>query len=48
MNPKYARHLSPSERRFLDAMNDLNFGRFEHLKIANGELVTRSQSLFGL
>ena len=37
--PRSARDLSLSERRFLDAMNDLGFGRFEHLRIARGELV---------
>ena len=31
--------LSHSERRFLLAMNDLQFGRFEFLRIEQGELV---------
>ena len=37
--PKSTRDLSPLERRFVAAMNDLGFGRFEHLRIARGELV---------
>jgi hypothetical protein len=31
--------LSPSERRFLAAMNKLGFGRFELLRIERGELI---------
>jgi hypothetical protein len=31
--------LSQSERRFLAAMNEINFGRFELLSIRRGELV---------
>ena len=31
--------LLQSERRFLAAMNDLGFGRFEFLRIERGELV---------
>ena len=33
------RDLLPSERRFLAAMDDLGFGRYEHTLIENGELV---------
>jgi hypothetical protein len=31
--------LSPSERRFVLAMNELQFGRFELLRVERGELV---------
>jgi hypothetical protein len=31
--------LSPSERRFLDAMTEVGFGRIEALRIEQGELV---------
>jgi hypothetical protein len=37
--PVSADDLSQSERRFLAAMNDLPFGRFEFLRIGNGEPV---------
>jgi hypothetical protein len=37
--PQFTRDLSPSERRFIDAMNDLGFGRLESLRIEHGELV---------
>lgn len=37
--PTSTRDLSPSERRFLIAMNELGFGRFELLRIKRGELV---------
>jgi hypothetical protein len=33
------RDLFPSERRFLGAMDDLWYGRFERIPIVNGELV---------
>jgi hypothetical protein len=34
-----ASDLLPTERRFTSAMDDLGFGRFEHVPIAHGELV---------
>jgi hypothetical protein len=37
--PTSTRDLSPVERRFVHAMNDLWFGRFEFLRIECGELV---------
>ena len=37
--PTSTRVLYPSERRFLDAMRWLGFGRFEFLKVRDGELV---------
>lgn len=37
--PKWTHDLSPSERRFLAAMNELGFGRFEFLRIEHGELL---------
>jgi hypothetical protein len=37
--PTSTRDLSASERRFLDAMNDIGFGRFEFLRVERGELV---------
>jgi hypothetical protein len=33
------RDLFPSERRFLVALDDIPFGRFEHMRIENGQLV---------
>jgi hypothetical protein len=44
MNPKGSRPITtrdllPSERTFLDAMHRLGHGRYESLKIHNGELV---------
>ena len=38
-SPKATHDLSPSERRFVVAMNELGFGRFEFLRIEHGELV---------
>ena len=37
--PKSTQDLLPSERRFLDAMRQLRFGRFEFLQIRDGQLV---------
>jgi len=37
--PTTTRDLSQSERRFVAAMNELRFGRFEFLRIEHGELV---------
>jgi hypothetical protein len=37
--PTSTRNLLPSERRFVTAMQDLAFGRFEFLQIRNGELL---------
>ena len=37
--PTLTRDLLPSERRFVDAMSDVGFGRFEFLRIEHGELV---------
>jgi hypothetical protein len=37
--PQSSRDLSPSERRFSLAMDDLGFGRFESLRIERGEPV---------
>ena len=37
--PRSTCDLSLSERRFLDAMSELGFGRFEQLRIAGGEVV---------
>lgn len=37
--PTSTKNLSGSERRFLDAMRRIGFGRFEGLQIRNGELV---------
>ena len=37
--PTSTRDLSDSERHFLAAMQGLQFGRFEAVRIANGELV---------
>ena len=37
--PSSASELLPSERRFLNAMRDLGYGRFESLRIQHGELV---------
>jgi hypothetical protein len=37
--PKTTRDLALIERCFLGAMRDLDFGRFEHLRIAHGKLV---------
>jgi hypothetical protein len=37
--PKSTRDLRPSERRFLHAMQNLGHGRFESLRIIQGELV---------
>jgi hypothetical protein len=37
--PSSTHDLSPSERRFVLAMNELGFGRFEFLQIERGELV---------
>jgi len=37
--PKSTRDLSPTERRFVLAMHELRFGRFEFLRIESGELV---------
>jgi hypothetical protein len=37
--PTWTNHLSQSERRFLAAMNELGFGRFELLRIEHGALV---------
>ncbi len=37
--PISTRDLLPSERRFLAAMQQLGFGRFEFLQIRDGELV---------
>jgi len=36
--PTSTQDLLPSERRFLDAMRHLRFGRFEFLQIRDGEL----------
>ena len=38
-SPSSTRDLLPSENRFLAAMQQLGFGRFESLRIASGELV---------
>ena len=37
--PTFAGDLSPSERRFLAAMREVGFGRFEYLQIRNGEII---------
>jgi hypothetical protein len=37
--PASTHDLLDSERRFVQAMQDLGFGRFEFLQIRNGELV---------
>jgi hypothetical protein len=37
--PKSIRDLRPSERRFVRAMQELGHGRFEALRIRQGELV---------
>jgi hypothetical protein len=37
--PGFAGDLSPSEHRFLAAMRDMAFGRFEFLQIQDGQLV---------
>ena len=37
--PTFVRHLLPSERRFVAAMDDIGFGRIERLVIRRGELV---------
>ena len=37
--PTLTRDLLPSERRFVEAMSDVGFGRFELLRIEHGELV---------
>ena len=37
--PTLTRDLLPSERRFVEAMSDVGFGRFEFLRIEHGELV---------
>jgi hypothetical protein len=39
ISPKATHDLSPSERRFVVAMNELRFGRFEFLRIEHGKLV---------
>jgi len=38
-HPTSARDLSPTERRFVFAMSEIGFGRFEFLRIEGGELV---------
>jgi hypothetical protein len=38
-SPASSRDLRPAERRFLTAMQQLGFGRFEHLRIERGEVV---------
>ncbi len=38
-SPRSTRDLQPSEHRFLAAMQELGYGRFELLEIRNGELV---------
>src|SRR5690348_18195102 len=38
-SPATTRDLRPSERRFVSAMHQLGFGRFESLEIKGGELV---------
>ncbi len=37
--PTSAEDLSSSERRFLSAMREVSFGRFEYLQIRNGEII---------
>lgn len=37
--PTTTADLLPSEAAFIDAMQNLGFGRFEHLQIRGGELV---------
>ena len=37
--PVSTRDLRPSERAFMSAMSHLGFGRFEYLRIEQGELV---------
>jgi len=37
--PTSTRDLTPAERPFIHAMNDVWFGRFEFLRIEHGELV---------
>lgn len=39
LKPRSTRDLCPSERRFLSAMRQLGHGRFESLRIQQGELV---------
>jgi len=38
-SPKLTRDLRPSERRLVEAMQELGHGRFESLRILQGELV---------
>ncbi len=37
--PTSTRDLSPSEQRFVEAMTELGYGRFESLRIDRGELI---------
>jgi hypothetical protein len=38
-HPTSTHDLSPAERRLVDAMTELRFGRFEFLRIERGELI---------
>ncbi|MCC6392072.1 MAG: hypothetical protein IT167_15840 [Bryobacterales bacterium] len=37
--PCFSRDLTPSEQRFLAAMQAVGFGRFEYVQIRNGQIV---------
>lgn len=37
--PCFASDLMPSEQRFLGAMREVGFGRFEYVQIRNGQIV---------